>query len=288
MNYILKNSYYTATISDLGAELISLKDKNGKEHLWIPSPDNKLWTHPAALLYPICSRLVNDCYYYEGKRYEMSMHGFIKDTVLDVTYKSDTEIKFSILLEKFDVYPFKNSFTAEYKLDGDKLHVEITIENLDDKEMPYMFGWHPGFILHNEQGQTNEDYELHFGDFDSLGIYRAATRPLPVEYPLKDGSYKINEDEIREQDTLIFGGHDNRVKLFANGYPFSLELSWSDNLPYLCVWKSKPSEENFICLEPWSNIKGKKCPVDDFATKPMSHLPSGEKAIYTYEVKINI
>ena len=82
MNYTIKNDYYTAIISDVGAELLSLKDRNGKEHLWIPSADNKVWTHPAAFLYPICSRLVDNCYYYEGKRYEMAMHGFIKDTVM--------------------------------------------------------------------------------------------------------------------------------------------------------------------------------------------------------------
>ena len=288
MNYTIKNDYYTAIISDVGAELLSLKDRNGKEHLWIPSADNKVWTHPAAFLYPICSRLVDNCYYYEGKRYEMAMHGFIKDTVLDVTYQSDAKIVFSVIASMPDVYPFKSSFSVEYELAGDKCLVKITIENLDNKEMPYMFGWHPGFTLHNDDGQEIEDYELHFGNIDALGIYRAATRPNAVEYPLVDGSYKVNEDEIREHDTLIFGGHNNFVKMFAKGHPFCLDFSWSDNLPYLCVWKSKHHEENFLCLEPWSNIPGKKPLVEDFATKPMSHLPAGEKAVYTYEIKVTV
>ena len=288
MNYTIKNDYYTAIISDVGAELLSLKDRNGKEHLWIPSADNKVWTHPAAFLYPICSRLVDNCYYYDGKRYEMAMHGFIKDTVLDVTYQSDAKIVFSVIASMPDVYPFKSSFSVEYELAGDKCLVKITIENLDNKEMPYMVGWHPGFTLHNDDGQEIEDYELHFGNIDALGIYRAATRPNAVEYPLVDGSYKVNEDEIREHDTLIFGGHNNFVKMFAKGHPFCLDFSWSDNLPYLCVWKSKHHEENFLCLEPWSNIPGKKPLVEDFATKPMSHLPAGEKAVYTYEIKVTI
>ena len=218
----------------------------------------------------------------------MNMHGFIKDTVLDVTYSSDTKIVFSSLISKLDVYPFKNSFSVEYELIEDRVLVKITVENLDEKEMPYMFGWHPGFTLHNDEGQTNEDYELYFGDIDSLGIYRAATRPNSVEYPLNNGSYVVDEEEIREQDTLIFGGHYNRVKLFAKGHPYSLDFSWSENLPYLCVWKTRESDENFLCLEPWSDIPVRKQPVEDFAVKPMSHLPAGEKAVYTYEIKVTL
>lgn len=286
MDYIIKNSYYTATISDVGAELISLRNANGKELLWIPAP-NKLWKHPAAFLYPICSRLIDDCYYYDGKRYEMGMHGFIKDTVLEVVYRDETKIIFKLLVSKLDVYPFRNSFTAEYELVGDRLLVKVTVENLDDKEMPFMFGWHPGFTLHNDEGQSNEDYELYFGDIDCLGIYRANTRPNAVDYPIDNGSYKINEDEIIENGTIIFGGHNNCVKLFAKGYPYSFDFSWSNNLPYLCIWKTPIREENYICLEPWSSIPVKNQPVEDFAVKPMVRLPAGEKAVYTYELKFS-
>ena len=34
MNYVLKNNYYEATISTNGAEMISLKNKDGRELLW--------------------------------------------------------------------------------------------------------------------------------------------------------------------------------------------------------------------------------------------------------------
>ena len=56
MNYTLKNELYEMTVSTLGAEMVSLKSKSGRELLW----QNTLgegWSNHAPLLFPFCGRL---------------------------------------------------------------------------------------------------------------------------------------------------------------------------------------------------------------------------------------
>ena len=290
MNFVIKNDYYTATFSDRGAELVSLRHANGKELLWIPRPE-KFWNYTAAFVFPICATLLDDAYYYGGKRYEMKIHGIIKDTLFKVVHHDDTKIVFNVLLSRPDVYPFENSFTAEYELLDDKLLVKVTIKNLDDKVMPYMFGWHPGFVLHSDEGQNIEDYVLYFDNCEKVtrtplqNTYFA--RSYGEDYPLVNSAYRLCEEEIYKNDTMMFSDCKNSITLAADGHPFRLDMTWSENLPYFCVWKTPIHEENFICLEAWTGTQNDGEHEENFETRKMEHLAPGEAVTYNYTLKIS-
>lgn len=290
MNYILKNEYLTATFSKRGAELISFKYKDERELLWTPKPD-KFWTYTAPFIFPICATLLNNSYTYGGKSYEMKIHGIIKDTDLDVVYQDDTKIVFSVTLFRPDVYPFKVLFTAKYELIGDKLLVNVEIKNLDEKVMPYMFGWHPGFILHTDEGQKIEDYVIYFDKCEKVtrtplqNIYFA--RSYGEDYPLVNSQYRLSEEEIYKNDTMMFSDCKNNISLKADGHPFRIDMTWSENLPYFCVWKTPVHEENFICLEAWTGTQNDGEHEEIFETRKMEHLAPGETAKYGYTVKIS-
>ena len=291
MNYTIKNGYCSAVINDFGAELISLKNADGKEFVW-QNESKKFWKSHAPLLFPVCGRLKDSKYKYNGKVYDMTTHGFIGKR--SFTLKEFGE-DYVILTDKADeqtksIYPFDYIFTAKYELIGKSLKFSVTIENKDDKAMPYMFGWHPGFVLPTDNGQDIEDYSLDFKGCEKLGWIplqnEVFARPYAEDYELKNGKYIFSEDEIYRNDTLIFIDHKNAIEMTAKDRPTYLKMSWSENLPYLCIWKDPDNEAKFICLEPWSNVPGDGFAEEDFETRKMASLAPNEAEDYSYTVEI--
>lgn len=289
MNYTLANEYYTLTVASCGAELISVKDNDGFEYIWQSHGD--FWKNHAPLLFPVCGRLKNSKYSYGGKEYELTIHGFANKSEFSLV-SSDSSSLTLVLKSNEDtkkLYPFDFTFTVCYKLIGKEITLTAEVSNDGEGEMPYMFGWHPGFVLPCKEGLDIEDYRLYFGKYDKLLRHSRQSNnfinPTPSEYPLKDGAYYISEDEIYKNDTMIFVGHGNCVKLLSDKTDYSVDMKWSENLPYLCVWKQAFHEAKFICLEPWSSIPGDGSD-EIFETRKMLRLKGGEKETFSYSVKL--
>lgn len=78
MTVLIENEQLRALISEHGAELTSLVEKNGsREYLW--NGDAKYWKRHAPVLFPIEGKLKDDKYFVEGKEFHMTQHGFARD-----------------------------------------------------------------------------------------------------------------------------------------------------------------------------------------------------------------
>lgn len=287
----IKNEYYTITVSTLGAELVSVKTADGYECMW-QNPDGKFWESHAPLLFPVCGRLLNQRYTLDGAEYEMDLHGFVKDFEFAVASKEGGHITLTLSANEQTkkIYPFNFTAIADYELRGEEIIFSFKIINNGKTVMPYMFGWHPGFNLPVGDGLDINDYKLYLGEVDKLTWHPLQNGPffsaIRNEYPLANGSYKLNEDEIYKNDTMIFTGHKNQLKMFAEGHPFELSLKWSDNLPYLCIWKDEFNEAKYICLEPWSDVPGDGVTPENFDTREMHRLAGGASEVFVYTLKI--
>ncbi len=293
MNYTIKNEYYTATVSDVGAELISLKAAGSTELLW-QSTSEKFWSKHSPLLFPVCGRLKDKKYSYQGKEYDMTPHGFIGREAFEVCEITNSKITLSARAnsETLACYPFDFEFTVCYELDGNSVKCAVTVKNNDAKVMPYMFGWHPGFALITDGGQDIENYSIDFGNTEKATWIPLQNgpfaRPYGEDYVLDGGKYILNEREIYKNDTLIFTDVPTRVKLSADGYPYCAEMEWSDNLPYLCIWKEPDNAAKFICLEPWTGTPGDGEQDECFDDRAMERLEPGQSVIYTYTFKFTL
>lgn len=287
----IKNEYYSLTVSTLGAELVSLKSADGYEYIW-QNEGEKFWRSHAPLLFPVCGRLKNQKYTYREKEYLMGLHGFLRDMDFAVASKEGGHITmtFSSNDESKKAYPFSFVAIANYELRADELIFSFTLTNTGSEEMPYMFGWHPGFNLPTNDKVDINDFKMEFENTVSLkrhGIQNGAfVCPDATEYKIPDGAYHLNEAEIYESDTMIFTSHNNALKLYADTLPYLLEMSWSENLPYLCIWKSPASDAKFICIEPWSDIPNDGAHEENFDTRKMSRLKAKESETFTYTLKI--
>ncbi|MBQ7364519.1 MAG: aldose 1-epimerase family protein, partial [Clostridia bacterium] len=145
--HTISNNCLVVTISDLGAELQSIKSSDGKEYLW--QGDAEFWGRRSPILFPFVGAEVNDTYRYDGKSYHMPQHGFARDEEFTFVEKEGSRIVFSLeSSEKTrENYPFDFLLTVEYSLLNNELHVKWTVANRTEGVMYYAIGAHPAFNL---------------------------------------------------------------------------------------------------------------------------------------------
>ena len=81
MEYTIQNQELSVTVSDFGAELRSIRSKDGTEYLWQGDPT--FWKDRAPNIFPYVARLTEGKYSLKGREYQMKIHGFVKYTVLE-------------------------------------------------------------------------------------------------------------------------------------------------------------------------------------------------------------
>ena len=279
-NCRIKNEYYAITVSTKGAELISVLGSDGKEYMWQKSAEG-FWEDHAPILFPVCGRLLGQRYTYRGKEYEMDVHGFAKDFEFAVVSKEGSHITMSLSSNEAirKIYPFDFSIIANYELRGKEIIFSFTVTNRSDEAMPYMFGWHPGFALPTGEGVDIESYKLDIGkeELEWIPLQNGPfASPESKRYSLEGGIYRLNEEEIYKNDTMIFKGQPSRLTMTADGSDYYLGLEWSDNLPYLCIWKDEFNAAKFVCLEPWSGVPADGVTPENFDERKMLRLPPKE------------
>lgn len=292
MNYKLQNDRLSVTISSLGAELVSAVGDDGFEYIW-QNESGEFWGGHAPLLFPHCGRILNSEYTYGGKRYEMGIHGFARKMEFELVSEDDNRLVLSLKSneETKKIYPFEFELIAEYKIGENTLFANFTVQNKDKKVLPYMFGWHPGFNLDDKNGAKTEDFYVEFDGVSECLCYPlqngSFVSPNSYTYALPGGKYQLSEEENAREGTMIFVGTGNKARLFSPKSERVVELSYSDNIPYFCIWKWESADAKYICLEPWSDVPGDGATPENFDTKKMSRLLSGTSATYSYTVKFN-
>ena len=287
MNFILKSSKMQIIVSNCGAEIKSVKDNAGHEYMW--QGDERFWSDTAPVLFPICGRLLDSKYTYCENEYKMKGHGFACSSEFDVVEVSDTSITLSLFStdETKCSYPFDFELYAKYRLEEDTLYASFTVKNTSSVTMPYMFGWHPGFNLENSKGSSIPDFILDYGKVTEVTWYPIISgwvRAIPEAYRFESPKVPLNEDLIYKYDTLIYEGTDNRVRLYSDKEKHSVDMSWSANLPFLCIWKEPTPDARFICLEPWSAIPSDGSKPECFDDRKMNRLDKGGSETFSYTV----
>lgn len=284
MVHTLKNDLLTVEINSLGAELVSVRDASGHEFIW----NGAEWRGHAPILFPVCGRLLDSKYTSRGREYQMRSHGFAKISEFSISEASESSVIFTLAADDATraMYPFDFKLEVKYELTENRLEVTFNVFNTGKHVLPYMIGWHPGFTLGG-----NQEINSFYVDFDgkkSLTWHQlqngAFVNPFYSSYPLKSGKYYLDEDEIYKNDTMIFKDIPGTVKLAGGRQKHAITLSFSENLPYFCIWKAPSSDARFICLEPWSDIPADGETPENFDSRTMSRLSTGKSAEYTYSV----
>ena len=74
MIHELKSDKLTVKISERGAELKSVSSES-EEYMWSGNP--MYWEDVAPVLFPVCGRLLDSRYTFDGKEYKINKHGYV-------------------------------------------------------------------------------------------------------------------------------------------------------------------------------------------------------------------
>ena len=268
MLYTLKNDQLTVLLNDFGAELHSVK-RGACEYIWQGDP--AYWAGQAPILFPICGRLFGGKYTYEGKEYEMTLHGFAKRTLFQAEVLGENEICFRLSETEATLaeYPFPFSLEVTYRLNGAQLESEIRVKNTGRGVLPFAFGAHPGFNVPLEGGEFS-DYYVEFGEPTSpdklVFSDTCFNTGYKTAYPLEDGRRIPLSHEMFQNDAVFLCRVADSVTLRSEKSERYVQFFYP-GMPYLGLWHKPNSDAPYVCIEPWCGLPSFDGKVDDFAVK---------------------
>lgn len=272
MNYTISNDQIEVTVSDVGAELMSIKSlKDGTEFLWQGDP--AFWAGRAYNLFPICGRLAEGKYTFRGETYEMNLHGFVRKSILDATVLARDKIDFGLRSDERTkaMYPFDFEYHICYSLVGSTVKMEISVINHTDSTMPFALGGHPGFNVPLAGAGAFEDWRLEFCPecepvrvvFSDACLTTEERKPFPLE----DGKILRLRHDLFDHDAVVLAGTSHRVSLKSDLSPHSVTVEVPDAMKYLGIWHAPKKEAPYVCIEPWTSLPAYDGRVDDLETK---------------------
>ena len=279
MIYTISSESLTVEVNDKGAQLWSIRTRDGREYLWQGDP--AYWVDRALNLFPQIGLCTNGRYTLHGQEFPMDIHGFVKDTVLTVSAQDSHGLTMSFTdspaTRRF--YPYAFAYSIGYRLEGYTLTVTITVENRDSSTMYFSVGGHPGFRLPLDEGLQYDDYYLQFPA--GATAKRAMCTPGDcimtgevVDYPLEDGRIPLSHQLFAER-VLILKDMPHTVTLRSRTGSRQVTVRYPD-MRYLGIWKALGTDAPYVCLEPWSGVSARKGVVEEYSTHPdMIHLQPG-------------
>lgn len=289
MIYQIKNENLTVKVNSAGAELWSIQDACGKEYLW--QGDENIWKDRATNLFPVCGRMTNGVYTYQGQEYKMVIHGFAKG--MEFSLVSQEDHKLVLMIENstatYEIYPFRFRFFVSYELDGSTIKQSYVVENLDDKIMYFAVGGHPGFQLPMEEGLAFEDYEIVFEKNTIPQILLSEEYFITeerVDCPaIKDGKMALRHN-LFDKDAIILADMGREVIVQSPKGKTKIRVTFPD-MDYLAIWHRPYTEAPYVCVEPWTSVPALQGVVEDLEKKKdLKTLGAGQKYTNHWEIEI--
>ena len=292
MIYTLRNSEMEVQVSSKGGELVSMKDADQTEYIWIG--DATYWKRHAPQLFPCIGRLTNNQYRMDGALHEMGQHGFLRDyeltkveseeqagaeTVRDAAgqagAKAETVTSLHLQLQSDtstrQLYDRDWTVDIFYSLCGKTLSVRFQVRNCDTRTMRFGYGIHPGFNVPLNPALRFEDYRLDFHEV-STPKQMELTEHYTIsggmhDYALAEGRYLPLQHSLFDHDAIILKDMPHTVTLGSQKDEKKVTVTFPD-MPYLGIWHAPETDAPFVCIEPWSSLPSTDGVVDEFETKP--------------------
>jgi len=243
-------------------ELISYQ-KEGVE--FIHQKGNKGWRNSDDEMFPVIGPTAKNNFRVHTKKGDgiQDQHGFLREmkylfissdkktAVFRKTYAKNTQIKNSKFPDKsseaFLFWPFDFTFEKRFTLSNQSLNIDFIINSKIN--MPFMFGYHPAFLLSNSGKET-----LQFGDVK-----------ITLETILKTGS---NAFPVLHSNKITLNNIDkSNLEITTTG--FENFMLWTE-------------VNNMLCIEPITQYTSF---TDQLFSDKNMHLSKGENR-FSVQLKI--
>lgn len=271
MIYTLRNSEMEVQVSSKGGELVSLRDAEQTEYIWIG--DATYWKRHAPQLFPCIGRLTNNQYRMDGALHEMGQHGFLRDYELTKVEESETSLHLQLQSDASTRQLYDRVWIVDifYSLCGKTLSVKFQVRNCDTRTMRFGYGIHPGFNVPLNPALRFEDYRLDFPEA-SIPKQMELTERYTIsggmhDYALEEGRYLPLQHSLFDHDAIILKDMPHTVTLGSQKDEKKVTVAFPD-MPYLGIWHAPETDAPFVCIEPWSSLPSTDGVIDEFETKP--------------------
>jgi galactose mutarotase-like enzyme len=291
VNTILKNGVAMAEIKKAGAEIVSFKRlEDGTEYMW--NGDETFWPSHAPVLFPIVCAVVNGEIRVDGKTYQIGNHGFAKWSEFELVEESGTKAVFKLTYneETLTKYPFKFDLFITYTLVENKLEVKYKVDNIDDKDIYFQIGTHPGFNCPLDKDTQFEDYYLEFEKEETLERFFMDKTNVVIsgksDTLIKDSKILPLTHELFYDGALVFKNiNSSKVTLKSKKSAKNVVLSY-ENLPTMGIWQ--PKNAPFVCIEPWYGLADTDDYTGEFKDRDrMIHLKRDESFECLHVIEMN-
>ena len=290
-NYGISNGLLSAEISPRGAELQSLKYGN-TEILW--QGDEKYWRGRSPNLFPYVGRLWRKTYVYNGKEYNLDIHGFIRNSVLTPENVTGNAVSFVMKNneETEKLYPFEFSYIVTFEIKNDALNVKFDVLNTGEKTMYFGIGGHPGINLPLDKEHKFEDYSVYF-EKDAApdkAVFSEDCFFLNSYVPFAlNGENRLDmKHGLFDNDAIILKNHGGKVTLRPRDSGLGAVIGFSD-FTYLGLWHKPKTDAPYVCVEPWSSLPSEREVITDITKQPdLIKLSSTEQYTSEYFIRPEI
>ncbi len=252
----LRNEFWSARISETGAELKSLASlSSGQEHIWHGDP--AWWNGSAPVLFPVIGGLKDGRYTHEGRQYKLPSHGFARASEFTVTRSAAEEVELALRssAKTREAYPFDFSLTVSFVLERSGLSARYRVQNTGSKRMYFSIGSHPAFVI-PFAGGVLENYYLVFEREETLSRWFFKDGMITAgktEEMLENSRVLSFTRSSFDQGIMIFKHPRSRELTIANSRNARVLRVVTEGVPCLGIW-TKPGSAPFLCIEPWHGI----------------------------------
>ena len=287
----LENEQLRVRISEAGGALQSIFGKQtGIEYLWQGNP--AYWAKQAPNLFPFVGRLFEKRYILHGKSYEMTIHGFVPRSELDVE-KVSADSCLLLLRDNEDTrscYPFSFEYRIRYMLDENRLLIRYEVTNLSTDTMFFGEGGHPGFNVPLEAGLQFEDYDLTFREASTPNLVGFSDQVLVdgtrKRFPLKDNVTIPLRHELFDHDAIVLADAPWGVTLSSPKGQRGIRVTWP-HMAYIGFWHKPQSDAPYVCIEPWTVLPGREGIVEDLEKmEDMTALEPGKTHVNAWKIEV--
>jgi len=245
----IKNELLTAKISTLGAELQSLKSSFGTEYLWQGDP--AFWEGSAPVMFPVNVRFKDEKFTYKSIEYDMPRMGLAKIAdfkVLPATNNQQVVLEFISNKQTLIYYPFPFRVQITYRLEGNKLINQFTVENTGEETMYFALGGHPGFRFPYETKRESNQYTfLKKFTLERTEIANSLVQPVQIPWLKNEQVLPLGDKRIPNGGMFIKDMPSRKIGVGVVGKRPFVEVDLGD-FPNVNLWS--PPGMPFACIEP--------------------------------------
>ncbi len=259
---IIKKENQSLTINQKGAEITSWKINN-QEFIY---QKNDFWKKQAPILFPFVGDDNKEKLLLNEKKISFSKHGYCRGAFFKIEAVKKNEATLSFDINQIEANYFLKLFVT-FKLEEKNLKVEFKVKNNGEKKSAFQLGWHPAFIIKNDQYQlfVDNDFSLKLDQENFLTNKKITI--LKNLFP----NFNMQESLIIPTKVMEIKSSNHKIMM-------------QSNFDYGILWHQKHS--NFLCLEPWTSPCSKKNDNIDLLKRDNIKIAPDETKTYFVKVKI--